>query len=163
MLYIWNLLIVALFLFECRLVFCSWVVFIFLFAQAVRVMVDYWLSIWVDRGYRLSTKIYVIAYAVFSAGAIVLSLSRALLFTEAAMLSAKQMHGRMAEKVLRSPQLFFDQVYLSLHNYLHQGTCILFSLVQLVHFQIAFPITVDSTTLAYSLQCRSVQYLCTPV
>lgn len=113
------------FFFECRLVFCAWVVFIFLFAQAVRVMVDYWLSIWVDRGYRLSTTIYVIAYAAFSAGAIILSLSRALLFTEAAMLSAKQMHGLMAEKVLRSPQLFFDQVYSSRHNWLHRSTCTL--------------------------------------
>jgi len=101
----------------CRLVFCTSVVFIFLFAQAVRVMVDYWLSIWVDRGYHLSTKIYVIVYAVFSGGAIVLSLTRALAFTEAAMLSAKQMHGRMAERVLRSPQLFFDQVtYISFHS-----------------------------------------------
>lgn len=85
-------------------------VFIFLFAQAVRVMVDYWLSIWVDRKYHLSSKMYVIAYAALTAGAIVLSLARALLFTEEAMLSAKQMHGRMAERVLRSPQLFFDQV-----------------------------------------------------
>ncbi|KAG0577462.1 hypothetical protein KC19_5G158000 [Ceratodon purpureus] len=89
--------------------FFAFVTFLFLFAQAVRVMVDYWLSIWVDRGYHLSTKIYVISYACFAAGAIILSLSRALLFTEAAMLSAKQMHGRMAERVLRSPQLFFDQ------------------------------------------------------
>jgi hypothetical protein len=89
---------------------CALVVFIFLLAQAVRVMVDYWLSIWVDRQYHLSTKMYVISYACFSAGAIGFSLTRALLFTEAAMLSAKQMHGRMAERVLRSPQLFFDQV-----------------------------------------------------
>ncbi|KAG0612580.1 hypothetical protein M758_6G039100 [Ceratodon purpureus] len=91
------------------LVMCTSVVLIFLLAQAVRVMVDYWLSIWVDHQYHLSTKIYVIAYACFCAGAIGFSLSRALLFTEAAMLSAKQMHGRMAERVLRSPQIFFDQ------------------------------------------------------
>ena len=87
-------------------------VFVFLSAQAVRVMVDYWLSVWVDREYHLSTKIYVISYACFTAGAIIFSLARALLFTEAAMLSSKQMHGRMAERVLRSPQLFFDQVYI---------------------------------------------------
>jgi len=140
-------------------VFCTWVVFIFLLAQAVRVMVDYWLSIWVDRGYHLSTKIYVIAYAAFSAGAIVLSLSRALLFTEAAMLSAKQMHGRMAEKVLRSPQMFFDQVYLSSHNCLHRGACILFFFSAFSTFPIAFPVTVDSTTLA-CVQCRSRCNIC---
>ncbi|XP_024398184.1 uncharacterized protein [Physcomitrium patens] len=90
-------------------VFIFMVVVIFLFAQAVRVMLDYWLSVWVDRKYQLSTRIYVISYACFAAGAIALSLTRALLFMEAAMLSAKKMHGRMAEKVLRSPQLFFDQ------------------------------------------------------
>lgn len=89
--------------------FFTLVTVLFLFAQAVRVMVDYWLSVWVDREYHLSTKIYVISYACFAAGAVVLSLSRALMFTEAAILSAKQMHGRMAERVLRSPQLFFDQ------------------------------------------------------
>lgn len=92
------------------------VVVIFLFAQAVRVMLDYWLSVWVDRKYQLSTRIYVISYACFAAGAIALSLTRALLFMEAAMLSAKKMHGRMAEKVLRSPQLFFDQVF-SVRNF----------------------------------------------
>jgi sugar phosphate permease len=95
----------------CRVPFVTLVTVLFLFAQAVRVMVDYWLSVWVDREYHLSTKIYVISYACFAAGAIVLSLSRALMFTEAAILSAKQMHGRMAERVLRSPQLFFDQVF----------------------------------------------------
>lgn len=99
----------------CRLTLFTMVTILFLFAQAVRVMVDYWLSIWVDRGYHLSTKIYVISYACFAAGAILLSLSRAVLFTEVAVLSAKQMHGRMAERVLRSPQLFFDQVF-SDHN-----------------------------------------------
>ena len=97
---------------------CTSVVLIFLLAQAVRVMVDYWLSIWVDHQYHLSTKIYVIAYACFCAGAIGFSLSRALLFTEAAMLSAKQMHGRMAERVLRSPQIFFDQVSTFLQSLL---------------------------------------------
>jgi hypothetical protein len=95
----------------CRVLVFIRVTVLFMFAQAVRVMVDYWLSIWVDRGYHLSTKIYVILYACFAAGAIVLSLSRALLFTEAAILSAKQMQGRMAQRVLRSPQLFFGQVF----------------------------------------------------
>lgn len=83
---------------------------IFLSGQAVRVTVDYWLSVWVDGKYHLSGKVYVISYAAFVAGAIVVSLARAMLFTEVAMVSAKQMHGRMAERVLRSPQLFFDQV-----------------------------------------------------
>ena len=95
----------------CRVKFFILVMALFVFAQAVRVMVDYWLGMWVNRRYHLSTRIYVISYACFSAGAIMLSLSRALLFTEFAMLSAKQMHGRMAERVLRSPQLFFDQVF----------------------------------------------------
>lgn len=96
----------------CRLTFFLLVTILFLFAQAVRVMVDYWLGVWVDHQYHLSTKIYVISYACLAAGAIVLSLSRGLLFTEATMVSAKQMHGRMAERVLRSPQLFFDQVII---------------------------------------------------
>lgn len=74
-------------------------------------MVDYWLSVWVDGQYNLTTKIYVISYACFAAAAIVLSLSRGLIFTQATMVSAKQMHGSMAERVLRSPQLFFDQVF----------------------------------------------------
>lgn len=73
-------------------------------------MVDYWLSVWVDGKYKLSTGIYVGVYAAFSVGAICFSLTRAILFTEVAMLSAKEMHGHMAEKVLRSPQQFFDQV-----------------------------------------------------
>jgi hypothetical protein len=62
--------------------FFTLVTLLFLFAQAERVMVDYWLSIWVDREYHLSTKIYVISYACFATGAIVLSLSRALMFTD---------------------------------------------------------------------------------
>lgn len=97
-------------LYSCRLTFFALVMVIFLSGQAVRVMVDYWLSVWVDGKYNLSSKVYVISYAAFVAGAIVVSLGRALLFTEAAMVSAKEMHGRMTERVLRSPQLFFDQV-----------------------------------------------------
>ena len=83
---------------------------VFLLGQAVRVMVDYWLSVWVDRKYHLSTRMYVISYACFAGGAIILSLVRALMFTVAALWSAKKMHNRMAERVLRSPQSFFDQV-----------------------------------------------------
>lgn len=97
-------------LYSCRLTFFTLVMVIFLSGQAVRVMVDYWLSVWVDGKYNLSSKVYVISYAAFVAGAIVFSLGRALLFTEAAMVSAKEVHGRMTESVLRSPQLFFDQV-----------------------------------------------------
>jgi hypothetical protein len=92
------------------LTFFTLVMVIFLSGQAVRVMVDYWLSVWVDGKYHLSSKVYVISYAAFVAGAIIVSLGRAMLFTEVAMVSAKEMHGRMTEKVLRSPQLFFDQV-----------------------------------------------------
>lgn len=97
-------------LYICRLAFFISVMLVFFCGQAVRVMVDYWLSVWVDGKYKLSTGIYVGVYAAFASGAICFSLTRAILFTEVAMLSAKEMHGHMAEKVLRSPQLFFDQV-----------------------------------------------------
>lgn len=101
---------------EYRLAFFSFVMVVFLLGQAVRVMVDYWLSVWVDRKYHLSTRMYVISYACFVGGALILSIARALLFTEAALWSAKEMHNRMAERVLRSPQVFFDQVLISLET-----------------------------------------------
>jgi hypothetical protein len=94
----------------CRLAFFTSVMAVFLVGQALRVMVDYWLSIWVDRKYQLSTRIYVISYACFVGAAITFSLGRALMFTKAALWSARKMHSLMAERVLRSPQLFFDQV-----------------------------------------------------
>jgi hypothetical protein len=94
----------------CRLAFFTSVMAVFLMGQALRVMVDYWLSIWVDRKYQLSTRIYVISYACFVGAAITFSLGRALMFTKAALWSARKMHSLMAERVLRSPQLFFDQV-----------------------------------------------------
>jgi hypothetical protein len=93
----------------CRLAFFTSVMAVFLMGQALRVMVDYWLSIWVDRKYQLSTRIYVISYACFVGAAITFSLGRALMFTKAALWSARKMHSLMAERVLRSPQLFFDQ------------------------------------------------------
>ena len=75
-------------------------------AQSVRIMVVYWLSVWTERKYHLSEDLYLIAYASFAIGATILSISKALLFTFAAI----KMHNQMAERVLRAPQLFFDQV-----------------------------------------------------
>jgi hypothetical protein len=79
-------------------------------AQSVRVMVDYWLSVWTQRKYHLPSEIYLITYAVFAIGATALSISRALVFTYATMIAATKMHKQMTERVLRAPQQFFDQV-----------------------------------------------------
>ena len=79
-------------------------------AQSVRIMVVYWLSVWAERKYHLSKDLYLIAYAIFAIGATILSISKGLLFTYATMLAAIKMHNQMAERVLRAPQLFFDQV-----------------------------------------------------
>ncbi|GJP86641.1 hypothetical protein CLOP_g16639 [Closterium sp. NIES-67] len=81
----------------------------FIGAQAVRTYVDFWLGVWVDRKYSLSPGMYVGLYAVFTAGAILLSLLRAFWFTQAALAAARHMHHHMAVCVLRSPLLFFDQ------------------------------------------------------
>ena len=79
-------------------------------AQSVRIMVVYWLSVWTERKYHLSEDLYLMGYAIFAIGATILSISKALLFTYATMLAAIKMHNQMAERVLRAPQLFFDQV-----------------------------------------------------
>ncbi|CAI5958721.1 unnamed protein product [Closterium sp. NIES-65] len=81
----------------------------FMVAQTVRTLVDYWLGVWVDHKYSLSSGLYVGIYAVLTAGAIVLSLLRAFWFTHAALAAARHMHHLMAVHVLRSPLLFFDQ------------------------------------------------------
>ncbi|CAM6097228.1 unnamed protein product [Calypogeia fissa] len=88
-----------------------WAIVLFLmgFGQAVRVLVDVWVSIWVSNKYHLSTNMYLEIYGVWIGGMLVLALSRGLLFTEAVIQAAKEMHRSMAESVLRSPQLFFDQ------------------------------------------------------
>ncbi|MCO5606131.1 hypothetical protein L7F22_060318 [Adiantum nelumboides] len=91
------------------LLFVSSVIFVFLFGQLVRVMVDYWLRVWTDRKYQLREDIYLTGYASFVVGATILSLCRAILYTLAAISAATKMHDQMAESVLRSPQLFFDQ------------------------------------------------------
>ncbi|KAH7277454.1 hypothetical protein KP509_39G052600 [Ceratopteris richardii] len=91
------------------LFFVSFVIFIFLLAQAVRVMFDYWLRVWTDQRYHLRQWMYFVAFASFAIGATLLALSRALLYTVSAITAAKNMHGKMAHRVLRSPQLFFDQ------------------------------------------------------
>ncbi|CAI7787292.1 unnamed protein product, partial [Closterium sp. NIES-54] len=81
----------------------------FMVAQTVRTLVDFWLGVWVDHKYSLSSGLYVGIYAVLTAGAIVLSLLRAFWFTHAALAAARHMHHLMAVHVLRSPLLFFDQ------------------------------------------------------
>ncbi|MCO5581607.1 hypothetical protein L7F22_035495 [Adiantum nelumboides] len=91
------------------LLFVSFVTFVFLFGQVVRVMADYWLRVWTDKKYQLREEIYIIAYGSFVIGATILSLLRALLYTLAAISAAAKLHSQMAERVLRSPQLFFDQ------------------------------------------------------
>ncbi|KAJ7297173.1 hypothetical protein O6H91_02G139200 [Diphasiastrum complanatum] len=85
------------------------VMLVFIVAQAVRIMTDYWLSLWTDEAYNLRTVEYVTIYAGFGVSAFVLLLVRALLFTRFALVAAKRLHEEMAEKVFRSPQLFFDQ------------------------------------------------------
>ncbi|KAI5066080.1 hypothetical protein GOP47_0018704 [Adiantum capillus-veneris] len=89
--------------------FVFFVTIVFLFGQVVRVMVDYWLRVWTDQKYQLRENIYIAVYSSFVIGATILSLSRALLYMLAAISAATRMHGQMAERVLRSPQLFFDQ------------------------------------------------------
>ncbi|KAL2644293.1 hypothetical protein R1flu_011880 [Riccia fluitans] len=84
-------------------------IFLMCLAQAVRVSVDYWVSAWVSDKYHKSTHIYLLSFAVLVVGAVILSIGRGLLFSEMAMRAASHMHREMAEKVLRSPQLFFDQ------------------------------------------------------
>ncbi|KAL3697480.1 hypothetical protein R1sor_011556 [Riccia sorocarpa] len=83
--------------------------FVMCLAQAVRVVVDYWVSVWIGNKYQKSTHIYLLSYAVLVVGAVILSVGRGFLFSEVAMRAAGHMHRQMAEKVLRSPQLFFDQ------------------------------------------------------
>jgi ABC-type multidrug transport system fused ATPase/permease subunit len=79
-------------------------------SQSVRVMVDYWLSVWTQREYHLPSEIYLTTYASLAIGATILSIFRAILFTHATMITATEMHKQMAERVLRAPQSFFDQV-----------------------------------------------------
>ncbi|KAH7427040.1 hypothetical protein KP509_10G027600 [Ceratopteris richardii] len=82
---------------------------VFLMGQAFRVMVDYWLSVWSDQTYNLKSWIYIVVYAGFSLIAAFMSLFRAILFTSGAISAAIKLHGQMANSVLRSPQVFFDQ------------------------------------------------------
>lgn len=89
--------------------FFSFVILAFMIAQAVQVMVVYWLRVWTDKGYRLVPKVYLAVYASFVVGATLLSFSKDLLFTHATAVAAKGMHDEMAKRVLRSPQVFFDQ------------------------------------------------------
>ncbi|CAI5523557.1 unnamed protein product [Closterium sp. Naga37s-1] len=89
----------------------------FMVAQTVRTLVDFWLGVWVDHKYSLSSGLYVGIYAVLTAGAIVLSLLRAFWFTHAALAAARHMHHLMAVHVLRSPLLFFDQGVVSVRAY----------------------------------------------
>ncbi|CAM6123349.1 unnamed protein product [Calypogeia fissa] len=81
-------------------------------AAAVRVMVDYWIGLWVSSKYGFSTYKYLHVHIVWVLGLLLLSLARSLLFTETAIRAAKSMHNLMATSVLRSPQLFFDQTPL---------------------------------------------------
>eukprot|EP00897_Mesotaenium_endlicherianum_P011044 jgi/Mesen1/9969/ME000072S09378 len=90
------------------LIFALLMIF-FVLSQAVRTMVDYWLGVWVDHKYNLQPGVYVASYAALTAASGVLSLMRAFLFTHMAVGSARRMHDAMAKRVLRSPQLFFDQ------------------------------------------------------
>lgn len=89
--------------------FFTFVMVIFLFSQAVRVMVNYWLSVWSDEKYHLKTQVYVGSYAFFVMGTIILSFIQAIMFTKMTMKSTKGLHSKMIVAVLRSPQLFFDQ------------------------------------------------------
>ncbi|KAL2644290.1 hypothetical protein R1flu_011877 [Riccia fluitans] len=84
-------------------------IFVMCLAQAVRVIVDSWVSAWVSNQYNKSTHVYLLSYVVLVVGAAILSVGRGLLLSEMAMRAASHMHREMAEKVLRSPQLFFDQ------------------------------------------------------
>ncbi|CAM6097000.1 unnamed protein product [Calypogeia fissa] len=88
-----------------------WVLVVFLmgFGQAVRVMVDFWISVWVSDKYHLSTRTYLGIYALWVGTMLVAILSRGVIFAEAVIRGAKTMHRGMAESILRSPQLFFDQ------------------------------------------------------
>ncbi|BBN10831.1 protein MpABCC10 [Marchantia polymorpha subsp. ruderalis] len=91
------------------LIFFTFVLFLMCFAQAVRVIVDYWISVWVSDKLNTSSNIYLMSYGILVLGSCILCLARAMLFTEAAIRSAQSMHGNMTEKVIRSPQTFFDQ------------------------------------------------------
>ncbi|KAJ7566291.1 hypothetical protein O6H91_02G095800 [Diphasiastrum complanatum] len=91
------------------LIVFTFVMIVFLVAQAIRIMTDYWLSIWTDRRYNASTALYIGVYAGFAMGSITMLLARAMLFTHFAVTAAKRLHNSMTEKVLRSPQSFFSQ------------------------------------------------------
>lgn len=81
----------------------------FVIGQAMRIMVNYWLGIWTDQKYKLKQDIYLAIYASFAISATILAILRALLFTHVTINGAAKLHSQMAERVLRSPQLFFDQ------------------------------------------------------
>jgi hypothetical protein len=99
---------------RCRLWLWAFVIALMGLGQAVRALVDFWLSFWVNGQYNLSTHLYLGMYAALVSVMLLLALGRGLVFTEAMMLAARSMHRLMAESVLRAPQLFFDQVRCAL-------------------------------------------------
>ncbi|GAQ87187.1 ATP-binding cassette transporter subfamily C [Klebsormidium nitens] len=85
------------------------VMIVFLIAQGVRVMGDWWLAAWTDQTYQLSAQQFMASYLAFVVGGFLLALVRAFLFTFFALNAAAGLHDNMATHILRAPQVFFDQ------------------------------------------------------
>ncbi|KAH7302237.1 hypothetical protein KP509_23G061900 [Ceratopteris richardii] len=81
----------------------------FICTQAARVILTYWLAVWVDNVFHFQLGFYAGIYACIIAGATLFSASRAYVYSYTTCVAANTLHREMTNGIFYSPLLFFQQ------------------------------------------------------
>eukprot|EP00164_Ancoracysta_twista_P003660 GFYU01004901.1.p1 GENE.GFYU01004901.1~~GFYU01004901.1.p1 ORF type:complete len:1550 (+),score=481.01 GFYU01004901.1:223-4872(+) len=88
--------------------FVFWILFMFAMAQLFQVGTGWWLSYWSDHRTENSSGYFLSIYAVITALSAAAIMLRLVFMTYGGLLSARNLHVKMLERVMKAPMAFFD-------------------------------------------------------
>ena len=89
-------------------ILCFFLVLCFLFREAGKIGMDFWMSDWADAGNGVDGHQYLLIYMLIAFLAIVISVFRSILLVFASLRAAKSLFWNMFDSIMKAPMSWFD-------------------------------------------------------